>query len=112
MKFFVVRKNLLTSLIRLDPPLIIEGRINTALFTNAFNNDLTDCVEVFTPAGVFGHLGNGEGLFRSAKMLKPYLSKGQELTPLMMKAVMEGLEEFQNKLAEECDFQCNDGPKR
>ena len=29
------------------------------------NNDLKDCVEVFTPFSAFGHLGNGEGLFRN-----------------------------------------------
>ena len=30
----------------------------------AFNDDLTDCVEVYTPFSALGHLGNGQGLFR------------------------------------------------
>ena len=34
------------------------------LVSKLVNNDLTDCVEVFTPFSAFGHLGNGQGLFR------------------------------------------------
>ena len=68
-------------------------------------------MEVYTPASYFkNHLFNGEGLFRSAKMLQPYM-QGRELNPLVMKAILQGLEEFQEKLALECDEVCKEGPK-
>ena len=64
-------------------------------------------MEVFTPFSAFSHLGNGQGLFRSAKALRPFLDEGQELSPIMVKAILEGLREFQDKIAQECE----DDPK-
>lgn len=63
-----------------------EPRLNTGLVTAAFNDDLTDCVEVFTPFSAFSHLGNGEGLFRNARdareLALPYFGeKGQYKKP-------------------------------
>lgn len=85
-----------------------EPRLNTALVTAAFNDDLTDCVEVFTPFGAFSHLGNGQGLFRSARMLaRPYFGDG-EPSPLMVKAILQALQEFQEKIAQECRCQIED----
>merc|ERR1712066_293305 len=76
-----------------------------SLLQAAVNNDLTDCVEVFTPFSAFGHLGNGEGLFRhyrSAKSLfQPYFGS-EEPSPLMLQAILQGLEEFQEKMSFEC----------
>ena len=63
---------------------------------------ISDCVEVFTPFSAFSHLGNGQGLFRSAKALQPYVQEGLELNPIMVKAILEGLQEFQDKISEEC----------
>ena len=59
-------------------------------------------MEVFTPFSAFTHLGNGQGLFRSAKTLQPYVQEGLELNPIMVKAILEGLQEFQDKISEEC----------
>ena len=42
--------------------------------------------------------------------LQPYM-QGRELNPLVMKAILQGLEEFQEKLASECDGVCKEGPK-
>ncbi len=52
-----------------------SGRQLPQKITNAFNNDLTDCVEVITPFSAFGHLGNGQGLFRSGRAM-PYHGDG------------------------------------
>ena len=60
-------------------------------------------MEVFTPFSAFSHLGNGQGLFRSARALQPFLLEGQELSPVMVKAILEGLREFQDKISEECE---------
>lgn len=87
--------------------LAFEPRLNTALVTAAFNDDLTDCVEVFTPFGAFSHLGNGQGLFRSARALaQPYFDG--EPSPLMVKAILQALQEFQEKIAQECHCQMPD----
>ena len=92
--------------------LLMEPRVNTALVTALVNDDLTDCVEVFTPFSAFSHLGNGQGLFRSAKSLQPLFAAGGfgsgEPSPLMVKAILEGLEEFQEKISAECDSQFQD----
>jgi hypothetical protein len=63
-----------------------SGRQLLTKLTNAFNNDLTDCVEVFTPISAFSHLGNGQGLFRSGKAI-PYFEK---VSPAMIDAIMKG----------------------
>ena len=60
-------------------------------------------MEVFTPFSAFSHLGNGQGLFRSARALQPFLLEGQELNPVMVKAILEGLRDFQDKISEECE---------
>ena len=71
-------------------------------FNNLHGFLISDCVEVFTPFSAFSHLGNGQGLFRSAKALQPYVQEGLELNPIMVKAILEGLQEFQDKISEEC----------
>ena len=87
-------------------PVAPEPRLGANLgtkLTQAFNNDLTDCVEVFTPFSAFGHLGNGQGLFRSARsLIQPYFG-AEEPSPLMLKAILEGLQEFQAKISAECE---------
>ncbi len=89
------------------PQMRIEPRANAGLVTAAFNNDLTDCVEVFTPFSAFSHLGNGQGLFRSARALaRPYFET-DEPSPIMLKAVLTGLQTFQEKIADECKDQLN-----
>ena len=84
----------------------MEPRLGLGIGTrlaSAFNGDLKDCVEVFTPFSAFQHLGNGQGLFRQAKsLIRPYFG-AQEPSPLMMKAIYEGLREFQEKIEAECD---------
>ena len=85
------------------------GRQKRATLTNAFNDDLTDCVEVYTPASYLNHFGNGMGLFRSAKMLRPYLEGHRNLNPDVVQAVLQGLEEFQEKIASDCELECDNG---
>ena len=85
------------------------NRQKRATLTNAFNDDLTDCVEVYTPASYLNHFGNGAGLFRSAKMLRPYLEGHRNLNPDVVQAVLQGLEEFQEKIASDCELECDNG---
>ncbi len=63
------------------------GRQLTNKITSAFNNDLTDCVEVITPFSVFGHLGNGQGLFRNARAM-PY--ETGNITPEQLSVILQG----------------------
>jgi len=87
-------------------PLVGVRQPRKKLLSALTNNDLTDCVEVFTPFSAFGHLGNGQGLFRNYRsarsLFQPYFGD-QEPSPLMLQAIMQGLEEFQEKMSTECD---------
>lgn len=83
----------------------VEARVNTAgLINSAFNNDLTDCVEVYTPASIFSHLGNGQGLFRK-RSTHHMAGMIQSPSPEFAKAILLGMEAFQGKIASYCDNQ-------